>query len=253
MAGTEHDPAERFERPMTADEWRGVARGLHSHLIRTGRRQKDLAQAAGMAVSNLSAYLNLHRIPNPKTIRRILSAAMESQAVTEAMIDHWTRELDTRELKLQGRITELSESGLEVTDAQRDRLFSAISGDPLLASTFLTMADEIGALRTRCAQLAMAHTDAARESLVQSAVEAFQVDPKMRPFTREVEKDIRTVHAEERRQHSTSMQMLESILSEEGVRVERAEPSSPRSGRGRWEGLRWLLSLKDTKRAKITT
>lgn len=253
MAGPRPDQSEPFRQLVAAEEWRGIARGLHTHLTRTGRRQKDLAEAAEMAVSNLSAYLNLHRSPNQKTIQRILSAALETQGVTAAMIEHWMRQPDTKEMAFQERIAELIDSGIELSPSQRDRLFSAVPGDQLLASTFLKMADEIRRLRTRSLQLAMAHTDAARESLVQSAVEAFQVDPKMRHFTREVERDLRRVHAQERRKHSTTMEMLQAILDREGVKIERAAQSTPRSGRGRWVGLRWLLSLKDAKRATITT
>ncbi len=238
-------------RTISPDEWRGVARGLHSHLVQTGRRQKDLAVAAEMAVSNLSAYLNLHRSPSASTMRRILAAAMETQAVTAAMIEHWARQLSEPESKLQERIVDLAEAGIDFTPTQRERLFACAAADPLLAGIFLKMTDQIHELRTKSAQLAMAHTDAARESLVQSAVEAFSTDPKMSHFTSEVEKDIRSVHAEERRRHSSPMEMLTSILADEGVRVERSH-ATPRSGRGRWEGLRWLLSLKDQKRATIS-
>ncbi len=249
----ESNPAETFSGAVSAEEWRGIARGLHSHLTRTGRKQKDLAAAAGLAVSNLSAYLNLHRAPNRQTISRILTAALQTQGVTRAMIEHWMRQMDGQELKLQERIAELIESGVELSATERDRLLSAVAGDRTLAGTFLRLANEIRALRTRSAQLAMAHTDAARESLVQVAVEAFQVDPKMRHFMREIEKDVRRTQAEERRAHSSTLEMLETILDREGIKTERAEPDSPRSGRGRWEGLRWLLSLKDAKRARITT
>jgi hypothetical protein len=250
---TESNPAETFSGAVSGEEWRGVARGLHSHLTRTGRRQKDLAAAAGLAVSNLSAYLNLHRAPNRQTVSRILTAALQTQGVTRAMIEHWMRQMDGQELKLQERIAELIESGVELSATERDRLLSAVAGDRTLAGTFLRLANEIRALRTRSAQLAMAHTDAARESLVQSAVEAFQVDPKMRHFMREIEKDVRRTQVEERRAHSSTLEMLETILDREGIKTERAEPDSPRSGRGRWEGLRWLLTLKDAKRARITT
>ncbi|MCK4303528.1 MAG: DUF2083 domain-containing protein [Candidatus Eisenbacteria sp.] len=247
------NPSEAFIQAITPEEWRGIARGLHSHLSRTGRRQKELAASAGMAVSNLSAYLNLHRMPSVRTIQRILSAALRTQGITEAMVEHWTRELDIREIRLQEGITDLSELGIEFTVAQRDRLFAAAAGDQVLAGAFLKMTDEIRSSRARAAQLAMAHTDAARESLVQSAVEAFQVDRKMRHFMREVERDIRRVHADERRKHSTPMEVLQDILKKEDVSIERTQQTSPRSGRGRWEGLRWLLTLKDKKRARVTT
>ncbi len=235
---------------ITAEDWRGIARGLHAHLVQTGRRQKDLATAAGMAVSNLSAYLNLHRMPAPATLRRILTAALETQGISAAMIHHWARQLHGPDAKLQERIVDLSDAGVEFTSAQRERLFAATAGDPILAGTILKLADEVQALRGKSVQLAMAHTDAARESLVQSAVEAFQTDPRMKHYPTEVERDIRRVHTEERRRHSTPMEMLTALLNEEKVRVERG-PATPRTGRGRWEGLRWLLSLKDQKRATI--
>jgi transcriptional regulator with XRE-family HTH domain len=253
MSAANFGPQSSFPLSVSAEEWRGVARGLHSHLARTGRRQKDLAAAAGMALSNLSAYLNLHRIPSPRTIARILSAAARTQGITLAMVEHWMHQPDSVQAGLQERVAELAELGIELTPQQRERLLAVAAGDRQLGGSFLRLAEEIRALRTRCAQLAMAHTDAARESLVQSAVEAFQVDPKMAHFTREVERDVRRVHLEERRQHATPMEMLGALLAREGIRIERAEASSPRSGRGRWEGMRWLLSLKDNKRATITT
>ncbi len=238
---------------IAASEWRAIARGLHAHLARTGRRQKDLAAAAGMALSNLSAYLNLHRSPSSKTARRVLAAAMQTQGVTEAMIDHWIRRPDTREARLLERVTELEEAGVPLTRAQRERLLSASAGDPALSGAVLLMSDEIRSLRTRCAQLAMAHADAAGESLVQSAVEAFDGDPRMRHFVREVEADVRRTHAGERGDHATITALLETMLQKEHIKIERMTPSSPRAVRGRWEGMRWLLSLKDEKRAAITT
>jgi hypothetical protein len=75
----------------------------------------------------------------------------------------------------------------------------------------------------------------------------------MHSFMREVEKDIRHAHLEERKDHSTPREALEALLEREGVKVERVDPTSPRSGRGRWEGLRWLLSLRQAKRASIST
>ena len=241
-------PSPAMIDPITPEQWRGIARGLHTHLTRTGRRQKDLASGAGMAVSNLSAYLNLHRMPAQKTAERILMAAMEGQGVTAVMIQHWRQQPDVPVTQLQERLVELADMGIAFSQPQRDRLFSVVAGDHLLAGAFMKMADEAQELRVRNAQLAMAHTDAARESLVQSAVEAFQTDPKMRHFSRAVEKDLRSVHAEERRQHSSTMEMMQAILADEGVKVERAETA----GRGRWEGFRWLLTLKDSKRARIS-
>lgn len=245
------DANEKLVATIGTDDWRGVARGLHSHLVQTGRRQKDLAAAAGMAVSNLSAYLNLHRMPSSATMRRILVAALQTQGVTAAMIHHWAHQMQGPESKLQESIVDLAEAGVEFTPTQKDRLFAAAASDPALGGTFLRLASEVQSLRAKNSQLSMAHTDAARESLVQSAVEAFQTDPQMKPYTREVEKDIRRIHTEERRRHRTPMEMLTSLLESEKVRVERA-PATPRSGRGRWEGLRWLLSLKDQKRATIS-
>lgn len=246
---TAGDPA--FQVPPGS--WRGIARGLHAHLLQTGRLQKDLAAAAGMAVSNLSAYLNLHRSPSPITIQRILAAAIDSQGVTTAMVEHWMHQPDEAELRMGERIGDLVEGGVDLSEPQLERLLSATAADRLLAGAFLKIADEARSLRTRSAQLAMAHTDTARESLVQSAVEAFQIDPKKRSFMQVVERDIRRAHAEERKRHSSPRKALESILEKEGIKIERVDPASPRSGRGRWEGLRWLLSLKHAKRAAITT
>jgi transcriptional regulator with XRE-family HTH domain len=247
------DPIATLPEELAAEEWRGIARGLHAHMTRTGRRHKDLAEAAGMAVSNLSAYLNLHRSPSQRTMRRVLVAAVRTQGVTEAMIDHWMRQPDTREARLLERIAELEEAGVELTRPQRDRLLSAAASDDALSGAMLRLSDEIQSLRTRCQQLTMAHADAAGESLVQSAVEAFHSDPRMRRFMREVEADIRRAHASERRDHGTITAMLEAMLQKERIKVERTPPTSPRAVRGRWEGMRWLLSLKDEKRAEITT
>ncbi|MBM3318238.1 MAG: DUF2083 domain-containing protein [Candidatus Eisenbacteria bacterium] len=237
----------------TPEEWRGVARGLQAHLLQTGRHQKDLAAAAGVAASNLSTYLNLRRLPSAAMAGRIIAAAVESQGVTPAMVAHWKRQVDEAEMRLQEELAKLAGSGVALSDAERDRLLAAAAGDRALARSLLRFSDEIRALRSRCAQLAMAHTDAARESLVQSAVEAFQQDPQMRHLTREVERDIRRAHLEERRRHPHPLQALESILAAEGVAVERVEAASPRSGRGRWEGIRWLLNLKDSRRATISS
>ena len=238
---------------ITPEEWRGIARGLQAHLLQTERRQLDLARAAGLASSNLSTYLNLRRVPSRSVVRRILEAALATQGVTAAMIEHWKRQLDESEVRLQDRLNELVEAGLDISKTDRERLLAALSADSSLARTFLKLTHEIGSYRAKCGQLAMAHTDAARESLVQAAVEAFQRDPRMRHLTREVERDIRRAHAEERRTHATRLDALQGYLEKEGVRIERVEPSTPRSGRGRWEGIRWLLSLKDAKRATIST
>jgi predicted transcriptional regulator len=238
---------------VSAEEWRGIARGLQAHLLQTGRHQKDLAAAAGLASSNLSTYLNLRRTPSPTMIRRILRAALEDQGVTLAMISHWKRQLDETELRLQERLAELINGGLALTAGQRDHLLAAVAGDRTLAQCFQRLTDEVRTLRSRCSQFAMAHTDAARESLVQSAVEEFLLDPRMRHLTREVEKDIRKVHGEERKQHPGAVQALEAILERHQVRIERVAPATPRTGRGRWEGIRWLLSLKDARRATVST
>ncbi len=253
MPPSRHTPRSVPAFDLAAEEWRSIARGLHAHLTRTGRRQKDLAAAAGMAVSNLSAYLNLHRAPSAATMGRILAAAMRSQGVTEAMIDRWRHELDTREADLLARLHDLSDAGVELTRAQCDRLVSGAATDGLLAGALTTLTDEIRSLRSRCTQLAMAHTDAARESLVQSAVEAFQEDAQMRRFPREVEKDLRRVHLHERHKAGSVMELLESMLRREKIRVERSPSPGPRSGRTGYEGMRWLLSLQDDKRATVTT
>ncbi len=252
MAPQTPEPSDGLQRELAAEEWRRIARGLHAHMTRTGRRHRDLAQAAGMALSNLSAYLNLHRAPGQRTIRRVLAAALRTQGVTQAMIDHWMRQPDMRESQLMERLTALDDAGVELTQGQRDRLLSSAASDRLLSGAVLRLADEIRSLRTRCAQLAMAHTDAARESLVQSAVEAFQTDPKMRRFTREIEADIRRTHGDARRDRGTLTELFESMLRREGIKIERT-PRSPHAVRGHWEGLHWLLSLKDEKRAEITT
>ncbi|MFH1144013.1 MAG: short-chain fatty acyl-CoA regulator family protein [Candidatus Eisenbacteria bacterium] len=238
---------------ISSEQWRGIARGLQAHLLQTARRQMDLASQAGLASSNLSTYLNLRRIPSRGTMRRIVAAAMATQGVTASMVDHWMRQLDESELRLRERLAELLEGGLDISEGDRERLLAAVSADSSLARTFLKLSNEIGSCRSKCGQLAMAHTDAARESLVQAAVEAFQLDPRMRHLTREVERDIRRAHAEERRKAVTPVEALQGYLEKAGVRIERVEPASPRSGRGRWEGIRWLLSLKDAKRATIST
>jgi len=238
---------------ITPEEWRNIARGLQAHLLQTERHQKDLAAAANLAPSNLSTYLNLRRVPSRSMMRRILSAALETQGITAAMVQHWRRQLDESELKLQERIAELVEGGLDLSEQEHARLLGATAGDNALARTFLKLAQEVRSYRSKCSQLAMAHTDAARESLGQAAVEAFQQDARMRHLTLEVERDIRRAHTEERKRHTSPLEALQSMLEQEGVRVDRVAPSSPRSGRGRWEGIRWLLSLKDTKRATIST
>lgn len=238
---------------LTRDHWRAIARGLHTYLLQTDRRQKDLADAAGMAVSNLSAYLNLHRRPSLRTIRRIVAAAIDSQGVTPAMVEHWLQQPDEADRDLAERLSRLAAGGLELSDAETENMLAASADDRILGSGILKIADELRVVRMRAAQLAMAHTDAARESLVQSAVEAFQVDPQMHSFMREVEKDVRHAHQEERKNHSTPREALEAMLAREGVKIEQVDPMSPRSGRGRWEGLRWLLSLRHTKRASIST
>ncbi len=253
MSDSNPSPSVTFVPDIAPEEWRAVAHGLHAHLLRAGRRQKDLAQAAGMASSNLCTYLNLRRMPSRAVIRRVLSVAVRDLGVTPAMIEHWRRQLDDTEIQLRERVNDLVEAGVEFTEGERERLLSAVGSDRALARSFTKLAEEIRSLRSHCSQLSMAHTDTARESLVQAAVEAFQLAPRMRHLTREVERDIRHVHAGERRRHATPLETLQAILRREGVRIERAEPDSPRAGRGRWEGLRWLLSLKDAKRATITT
>ena len=244
---------ERLVAEMTAEEWRAIARGLQAYLAQTGRRQMDLARAAEVAPPNLSTYLNLRRIPSRAMMRRIVTAALKTQGVTAAMVEHWKRRPDESETRLEQRVRELVDAGIELPGADRERLLAAISGDASLARTFMRVTGELNSYRAKCGQLAMAHTDAARESLVQAAVEAFQRDPRMRHFTREVERDIRRAFNEERRHSTNSVEALQAFLEKEGVRIERVEPSTPRSGRGRWEGMRWLLSLKETKRATIST
>ena len=253
MLDSGSEPQEALVPDVSIDDWRGIARGLQAHLTQTARFQKNLAEAAGLASSNLSNYLNLRRMPSESMIRRILSAAVANEGVTPAMIEHWRRQVDPAEIQLQERLVKLAEAGLDLTDRERDHLLTSAAGDRLLARSVQKLTDEVGTLRARCAQLSMAHTDAARESLVQSAVEAFMLDPRMRHLTREVEKDIRRVHLEDRKAHPGATEALEAILERRGVKVEHVEPSSPRSSRGRWEGLRWLLSLKDEKRATINT
>ena len=238
---------------ITAEEWRGIARGLQVHLAQTGRKQMHLAQAAGIAPPNLSTYLNLRRRPSRGMMRRIVAAALETLGVTAAMVERWKRRPDESEARLQDRMRELIENGIELPEADRQRLLTAMSADSSLARTFLRLTGELNSFRAKCGQLAMAHTDAARESLVQAAVEAFQRDPRMRHLTREVERDIRRAHTEERKHSASPVEALQAFLEKEGVRIERVEPSTPRSGRGRWEGIRWLLSLKDTRRATIST
>ncbi|MBP6874684.1 MAG: DUF2083 domain-containing protein [Candidatus Eisenbacteria bacterium] len=239
--------------PITPQQWRAIGRGLQAHLLQTGRRQMDLAQRAGLACSNLSSYLNLRRMPSAAMIRRILRAAKVSQGVTSAMIEVWMRQPDAAERQFLERLNQLIEDGLDLSPPDRQRLLAAVSADPSLARTFLKLTNEIGSYRAKCGQLAMAHTDAARESLVQAAVEAFQRDPRLRHLTREVERDIRRAHLDLRRRGGPPLDALQNFLEKQGVRIDRVEPSTPRSGRGRWEGIRWLLSLKDAKRATIST
>ncbi len=244
--------AQELAYAMREDQWRVVARNLKAHLARTNRPQQGLAEAAGLAPSNLSAYLNLSRMPKPSTMARILAAALATQGVTRAMIEQWSRTEDETEAHLRKRLRELEERGVSFTEKEKSRLVSTLSADAALTSAFLKLADEVDSLTSRCSQLAMAHTDAARESIVQSAVEAFSLDPRMKHFPREVEKDIRRVHNEELRRNPVHVQALEGILAEEGIRIERVEPRSPRAGRGRWAGLRWLLNLRHSKKATIT-
>jgi Short-chain fatty acyl coenzyme A regulators len=253
MNESKDSPFPEFLRHINSDEWRTIARGLHSHLSQTGRRQKDLAAQAQMAVSNLSAYLNLHRTPSAQTVTRILSAAMKTHGVTAAMIEHWRRQPDSQEIHFRDRLKDLEEMGITFSASQQQSMLTATASNRTLAGAFIKMTDEIRSLGTRSAQLALAHTDAARESLLQSAVEAFQLAPGTRHFTKAIEKDIRQLHNDERKAQVTTEEMVNTMLAEEKIKIERVAPTSPRTGRGRWEGLKWLLSLKDQKRATITT